>query len=289
MYRVFILSFLAIASSIFAIDSSYTILQAKSIADKSVWLQWTPVVWASEYKVYYDESKLLVSDGSEPLFNTETIQKTDTYIGDLNSNTEYTFFVHAFDADNREISKSLPVHIKTFQSSSFSPVGDPAILDAHTLQLSFTRPIDTKKIQITVVDSLTQKNLPIDTIKLANEDLRIVHVTVWESFEMGVSYDVTFKKISTQAGTELASEYKKHIKVVYGGDVILVDNVSEETLSENIAPLENTVLENASVDSLVSPVPTDHLPKTGPTQLLFCLLCSVMAALFFQKKLSKRA
>lgn len=106
---------------------------------------------------------------------------------------------------------------------------------------------------------------------------------------MGVSYDVTFKKISTQAGTELASEYKKHIKVVYGGDVILVDNVSEETLSENIAPLENTVLENASVDSLVSPVPTDHLPKTGPTQLLFCLLCSVMAALFFQKKLSKRA
>jgi hypothetical protein len=43
MYRVLILSLLAIATFSFAIDSSNTILQAKSIADTNVTLQWSPI------------------------------------------------------------------------------------------------------------------------------------------------------------------------------------------------------------------------------------------------------
>lgn len=59
MYRVLILLFLAIAGLTFAIDSSNTILQAKSIADTSVTLGWSPMEGAVSYKVSYDESSLL--------------------------------------------------------------------------------------------------------------------------------------------------------------------------------------------------------------------------------------
>lgn len=96
MHRVLILVFLAIASLAFAVDSSDTILQAKTIADTSVTLTWSPVDGATTYKVSYDESALLAADGAKPLFDSEVVKQAQVTIPELTPATDYTFFVHAF-------------------------------------------------------------------------------------------------------------------------------------------------------------------------------------------------
>ena len=76
MYRVLILLVLAIVGNTFAVDSSDTILQAKSIADTSVTLSWAPIEGARSYKVVYDEEALLTSPGAKPLLDTDFTDKT---------------------------------------------------------------------------------------------------------------------------------------------------------------------------------------------------------------------
>ena len=58
MHRVFILLLIATGFLVFAADSQ-SILQARTIGDTSVSVQWTPIAGATKYKVSYDDSSLL--------------------------------------------------------------------------------------------------------------------------------------------------------------------------------------------------------------------------------------
>lgn len=218
MHRVLILLFLAIGSLAFAVDSSDTILQAKSIADTSVILQWMPVDGAVHYKVFYDDTNLLKSDGSKPVYSSDITTKTELTLRNLTPETEYTFFAHAFDENNKEISVSIPVHVKTFKTPVFTLTGSPVVIDDKTIQLTFTRPIDTVKTQIIVTHGENKKPISTSSLTLSNEDLRIVSVHLSKSLETGTPYDVTLKKVYTQAGTELAAENKTTMRITYGSD-----------------------------------------------------------------------
>ncbi len=218
MHRVLILLFLAIGSLAFAVDSSDTILQAKSIADTNVTLQWAPVDGAAHYKVFYDDTNLLKSDGSKPVYSSDITTKTEITIRNLAPETGYTFFAHAFDDNNKEISISIPVHVRTFKASVFNMTGSPVVIDEKTIQLTFTRPIDATKTQIVVAHGENKKQIPISSLTLSNEDLRIVSAHLSKSLETGIPYDVTLKKVYTQAGTELAAENKTTMRIIYGSD-----------------------------------------------------------------------
>lgn len=287
MYRVLILSLLAIATLSFAIDSSNTILQAKSIADTNVTLQWSPIEWATHYKVFYDQTLLLKNDGSNPVYDSEVVTKTEVQIRDLAPVTEYTFFAHWFDKNDKEVGVSIPVHVKTFQSSKFMISGDPVIKDEKTVQISFTRPIDVKKTQITLTNSKNKSALAIDHIENSTEDLRIIFVVLKKKLEIGWSYDITFKKVTTQAGTELAAENKTTLKLAYTGNSdapVIVPPAAPGSESPDVGG--NDVVEQRDI---TEPVPIDKLPQTGPEELFILLGVALLVAFFLQKKLQKGA
>ena len=159
--------------------------------------------------------------------------------------------------------------------------GDPIVLDTKKIQVAFTRGIDTKKTQITVTNSKTKKVATIDRLENDPEDLRVVYIMLKKDIEKDVPYDITFKKVTTQAGSELPAEQRTTLKVVYGdaGTVPLVPPP---------APGQNPLDTAASDKEITEPVPIDQLPKTGPGMLIV-LFMSILFAFWIQKKLSKRA
>lgn len=225
---------------------------------------------------------MLKSDGSKPLFNSDVVNKTEAIVRDLTAATEYTFFAHAFDRDNKEIGISLPVHVKTFHTSGFTVSGDPVVVDAKTINLSFTRAIDIAKTQIVITHAQTKKPITTASITHSPEDLRVVSISLQKNLEIGVAYDITLKKVFTQAGTELAAENKTTMKIAYNGDA---------NSPVIIAPPAPGTSENSDQPSsdLDAPVPTDRLPQTGPTEFILILLLSFGLAFYLQKKLLKGA
>lgn len=284
MHRVLILLFLAIAGTAFAVDSSDTILQAKNIADTSVTLQWSPMEGATSYKVSYDESSLLATSGTKPLFDSEKVTKTEVLIPDLTPATEYTFFVHWFIGE-KDIGVSLPVHVQTFHTSWFTLSGAPVVVDDTTIQISFTRPIDVKKAQISLTNSVTKAQAAIAHVENSKEDLRILSIVTKKKLELGVAYNLVLKKIFTQAGTELSADNKTPLTVVYSGDGVVtlpaVPIASQPTTMPVIAPPEEK--------TFTEPVPIDSLPKTGSEEMILLFLIAVLSAFFIQKKLHKGA
>lgn len=99
MYRVYILLFLAIVSSVFAVDSSQSILQAKKIADTSVTVSWAPIPEATKYKIFYDESALLEPNDPRLLLDTDFILITEGELTQISPSTEYTVRVHGYSAE----------------------------------------------------------------------------------------------------------------------------------------------------------------------------------------------
>lgn len=99
MYRVYILLFLAIVSSVFAVDSSQSILQAKKIADTSMTVSWMPIPEATQYKIFYDESALLEPTNPRLLLDTDFITTTEGELTQISPATEYTIKVHGYNAE----------------------------------------------------------------------------------------------------------------------------------------------------------------------------------------------
>lgn len=99
MYRVYILLFLAIGSSAFAVDSSQSILQAKKITDTSVTVSWDPIPEATKYKIFYDETALLEPSDPRLLLDTDFITTTQGELTKISPSTEYTLTVHGYNAE----------------------------------------------------------------------------------------------------------------------------------------------------------------------------------------------
>ena len=188
----------------------------------------------------------------------------------------------------------------TFHAVSFSLVGDPIATNDHTLQLVFTQAIDPKKTQITLLNTKTKKVQTIDHIENSKDDFRSITIILKKKLETGAQYDMTLKKVFSQAGFEMPAENKTVLKVVYSGDigqVILPPAVPTPptppaaAVDANTAPsaitADNTTDQTAK--SFDKPVPTDRLPQTGPEEMLGLLLLSLFAAFVIQKKLHKGA
>ena len=282
MYRVIILLLLAIGGIAFAVDSSQSILQATMIGEKTVGLKWTAIPGATKYKVYYDESSLLKNDGSDPLLDTDFITKTEFDVRDLSSATEYTFLVKWFDSTGKDIAKSIPVHARTFRAVGFFFFFYPIAIDDQTLQLVFTQPIDTQKTQITLTNTKTKKQQVVDRLENSKEDLRSITIVFKKKLEMWAAYDMTLKKIFSQAGFEMAAENKAVLKVVYNGDIGKITLPVENTTP----PVPETEEAEKTFDK---PVPIDQLPQTGPAEMAILLFLSLLAAFLIQKKLHKGA
>lgn len=284
MYRVYILLFLAIASSVFAVDSSQSILQAKKIGDTAVTVSWTPIPEATQYKIFYDESALLEPEDPRLLFDTDYIATTEGELTEITPATEYTIIVRGYNAESQEIGATLPLHVKTYsRAPDMNLVRDPLVSSDTTVELWFSRPIDTTKTQIQLVDTATKKPLPVETINNSPNDLRIVLVTLKTKMELDGQYELTLQKVTALDGAELPAENRIPLKVVYGGSLPPLD-----TLPLDVVPSPGPLEEEIAEPVLTEPVPIDRLPQTGPASI-FLLFLITLGLFFAQKKLSKRA
>jgi hypothetical protein len=136
MYRVYILLFLAIASSVFAVDSFQSILQAKKIGDTTVTVSWTPIPEATQYKIFYDESALLEPGDPRLLFDTDYITTTEGNLTEIAPATEYTIIVRGYNAESQEIGATLPLHVKTYsRAPGMNLARDPLVSSDTTVEL----------------------------------------------------------------------------------------------------------------------------------------------------------
>ena len=85
MYRILILFFLAIGFTVFAVDSSQSVLQAKKIRETSLVVNWSPIPEAKKYKIFYDEDALVDQKSPTPLLTTDFTDKQEIEITKLNS------------------------------------------------------------------------------------------------------------------------------------------------------------------------------------------------------------
>lgn len=284
MYRVYILLLLAIVSSVFAVDSFQSILQAKKIGDTAVTVSWTPIPEATQYKIFYDESALLEPEDPRLLFDTDYITTTEGELTEVTPATEYTIIVRGYNAASQEIGATLPLHVKTYsRAPDMNLARDPLVSSDTTVELWFSRPIDATKTQIQLVDTTTKKPLPVESIKNSPNDLRIVLVTLKTKMELDGQYELTLQKVIALDETELPAENRIPLKVVYGGALPPLD-----TLSPDMVPSPDLLEEETPEPVLSEPVPIDRLPQTGPASIFFFLLIASIV-FFAQKKLSKRA
>jgi Fibronectin type III domain len=285
MYRVYILLFLAIGSSVFAVDSFQSILQAKKITDTSVTVSWEPIPDATKYKIFYDETALLEPANPRLMLDTDFITAQQGEITNISPTTEYTIMVHGYNDEGRDIGTTIPLHAETYSPvPQMNLTRDPLATNETTLELWFSRPIDVAKTQVTLGNILTKRLLPVHDIKNSPNDLRIIIVTLKDTMELNASYDLTLQKVTSLDGTELSAENRIPLKVIYGWAFPSLDTLTPESLP---AP---ALIDEASPEplSLTEPVPIDRLPQTGPTWFILFLLLSAIV-FFAQKKLSKRA
>lgn len=77
--------------------------------------------------------------------------------------------------------------------------------------------------------------------------------------ELDGQYELTFQKVTSLDGSELPSENRIPLKVIYGGVLPPLD-----TLSPDIVPSPETLQEEPTEPVFTEPVPIDILPHTGP-------------------------
>lgn len=77
--------------------------------------------------------------------------------------------------------------------------------------------------------------------------------------ELDASYELTLQKVTSLDGSELPAENRIPLKVIYGGELPPLD-----TLSPDVVPSPDPLVEELPTPVLSEPVPIDVLPHTGP-------------------------
>lgn len=153
--------------------------------------------------------------------------------------------------------------------------------------MSFSRTVDTKRLEITFKDINTKKILSVSEVKASPDDMRTVLITFSTKFELSHTYELTLKKVFSLDGTELPTESRIPLKILYGGSlppVVTGEASSSTTVSTPPAPL----IEPDPVEKFEKPVAIDKLPQTGPRDFAALVVITLLIAFFLQKKLIVR-
>lgn len=281
MYRLYIILFLAIASSVFAVDSSQSILQAKNITDTAITVSWMPVPGATQYKIFYDESALLDPGDTRLLLDTDFMTSLQGEISKLSPWTDFTVIVHGYTTEWKDIGTTLPLHVRTYTSQPLmNLVHDPLVSDSMTLELGFSRPVDLEKIQLSLQNTSTKKWVPLWDITSSPSDLRIIFIKFKNPLEMNTVHELTMQKVVSLDWVELPSENRIPLKIVYSGDLPSLDSHS------SVVPYDTVREALPDVPEFSEPVPINALPTTWPEWLIIYLMISLFILLSY-KKISK--
>lgn len=187
----------------------------------------------------------------------------------------------------------------------------------------FSHPIDIKNTQIEILNTETKKPRSIQEIKLAEDDIRIVYISLEGKIAPNSSHDIVLKKVTNTSGVEMLPEARKTKTFTYAPESAesIEKPQNKESSIEAIAPKEEEnkldpvkkeevaidpdtsldvlqekaeslgieqtealiPLEPAEVSEKV-PVSIDQLPQTGTPAFLFLLLALVAGFILSYKK-----
>ncbi len=324
MYRIFILSLLAIVFSTFALEPSQVILRATEIRGDTIVLEWSPLEWAKSYKVFYDEESLINPKSPEPILESTSTDKTRIEIPKMMEWTQYYLIVHWFDDTGAKIGETLPLHASTFRAPLFV-LKDSEVVDDQNISLTFSHAIDLKKTQIEIVNTETKKSRTIKEITLSPEDLRIVQIRLEGKMAPDMSHDIVLKKVTDISGMDMPPESRKTSTIIFVTEPVLVPEKTQfvETKQDPLLPdtwddmeAKNTVASPAiqpdealdglqkkteelgiervdvsipleSEDPEKTPVEIDQLPQTGTSlYVILSIALFLWATLSYRKKTS---
>ncbi|MFA6079964.1 MAG: hypothetical protein WC753_00585 [Candidatus Gracilibacteria bacterium] len=214
MYRIFILSFLAIVFATFAVEPSQIILRATEIRGDAMVLEWSPIEGAAQYKVFYDEATLVNPKAPDPMLESPTTDKTRIEITKMLEGAEYYFIVRGYDAQDVEVGKTIPLHASTLNIPVFG-LKEAKVIDDQHIQLSFSRPVDIAQTQIEIMNTETKNVREQADMQSSVQDLRIIDITLRGKLELGVSHDVVLKKVTNTAGETLPLDASKKTTITF--------------------------------------------------------------------------
>jgi len=168
--------------------------------------------------------------------------------------------VHGYTAEGKKIGQTLPLHVRTARTPpQMNVVRDPLFINATTIEIVFSQPINESTVDVTVSNPKNKKILTLASKKTSSEDMRILTLILKTPIEMGLPYEIILKKIVSLDGVELPPENRIPMKLVYQGE--LPAGIS------GIVPSPLPVIPPQTVEPekiFAEPVPIDALPKTGP-------------------------
>ncbi len=305
MYRIFILSLLAIVCTTFALESSQIILRATEIRGDSVVLEWSPIEWSVTYKVFYDEESLINPKAPEPILESALTDKTHIEITKMLEGADYYFIVRWYDDKNVEVGETIPLHASTLNIPVFA-LKDVTVVDDQHISLSFSRPVDVTKTEIEVMNTETKNVRALVSTQSSDQDLRVITLTLKGKLEPGVSHDVVLKKVTNTAGETLPLESLKKTTIVFSSlekpkeDTVAPTtevkpvSVSPDTVVDTPAPVvasgeaksENLALLplESEGDTAKDPVSINKLPQTGAPAYVFLLIALALWSILSYKK-----
>lgn len=233
MYRIFILSLLAIVFATFAIEPSQIILRATEIRGDAMVLEWSPIEWSKTYKVFYDEQSLINPKAPEPILESPATDKTRLEITKMLEGAEYYFIVRWYDDQDVEMGETLPLHASTLNLPIFA-LHEAKVIDDQHVELSFSRPVDITKTQIEIMNTATKNVRGLESITVSDQDLRIVNIVLKGKLEPWVSHDVVLKKVTNTSGETLPLESSKKTTLTF--------SLPETPQEDPVAPAEDGVM-----------------------------------------------
>ena len=197
--------------------------------------------------------------------------------------------VRGYNMEWLELWKTIPLHVETYAASlPLSLSRDPVVSRETILELWFSHPIDVSKTEISIQNTITQKNVPIQTVTSSTEDLRIIIVTLSEKMELSIPYEMTLQKIVSTGGLELSAESRIPLKIIYAWILPSLDSFESVKEDDAIIPHDEEILVSDEDLPRSAPVMIDSLPQTWSGWLVIYAFLS-LAFFIAQKKLFKRA
>jgi len=94
-------------------------------------------------------------------------------------------------------------------------VRDPFFVNATTIEIAFSQPINESTVDVTITHPKNKKILALASKKTSPEDMRILILTLNTPIELGLPYEIILKKIVSLDGVELPPENRIPMKLVY--------------------------------------------------------------------------
>lgn len=293
----------------FAIDIPESV-EIQKVSDTTMELDWQDVENAIGYYVYYG-----TKSGSGSTYEVEWIDLIDTsdfLLEWLKAETKYYIAFTAVDptGDESKFSKEFEYTTLAVGQSedvrNFKIIG-VNVIDASTLEFSFSAPVDTKALtEFKIENKITKEEIGVDISEVDTADNSKILILLWKNLLENTQYNVTAISVTNQKGNSIESWIDAFINFstpkAFQETNSTVSNTTvpptwwntEEDLDLLSAPMvqttaninawnAGTTISQSDIDSntLAAAASNEKLPETGPEHWMLLIIAALFSGLIY--------